>query len=112
MPEPRRIPLADAEATTRLGAAIAPMLKPGDPPVAHFDLYRLTRPEEALEIGLDDALDVGCVIIEWPERLGDDPAEFLGPDRLVIEIAEDGDGRVATVSGAGAWKDRIQHVGS
>ena len=30
MPEPRRIPLADAEATTRLGAAIAPMLKPGE----------------------------------------------------------------------------------
>ena len=83
-----------------------------DPPVAHFDLYRLTRPEEALEIGLDDALDLGCVVIEWPERLGDDPTEFLGPDRLVIEIAEDGDGRVATVSGAGAWKDRIQHVGS
>ena len=83
-----------------------------EPPVAHFDLYRLTRPEEALEIGLDDALDVGCVIIEWPERLGEDPAEFLGPDRLVIEIAEKGGGRVATVSGAGAWKDRIQHVGS
>jgi tRNA threonylcarbamoyladenosine biosynthesis protein TsaE len=27
------------------------------PPVAHFDLYRLTRPEEAAEIGLDEALD-------------------------------------------------------
>ncbi|MFN3816848.1 tRNA (adenosine(37)-N6)-threonylcarbamoyltransferase complex ATPase subunit type 1 TsaE [Brevundimonas sp.] len=151
MPEARRILLDDAEATTRLGAAIAPLLRPGeavllygplgmgkstlargliralttpdedvpsptftlvqfyesDPPVAHFDLYRLTRPEEALEIGLDDALDVGCVVIEWPERLGDDPTGFLGPDRLVIEIAEDGNGRVATVSGAGAWKDRI-----
>ena len=30
MPEPRRILLADAEATTALGAAIAPMLKPGE----------------------------------------------------------------------------------
>lgn len=160
LPEARRFVLADAEATARLGAAIARLLKPGEavllygplgmgkstlargliraltspdedvpsptftlvqfyesePPVAHFDLYRLTRPEEAVEIGLDEALDVGCAVIEWPERLGDGPDEFLGPDRLVIEISEsdpgDGDGRVATVSGAGAWEDRIQHVGS
>lgn len=156
MPEPRRIFLADAEATAHLGAVVAPMLEPGEavllygplgmgkstlargliralttpdedvpsptftlvqfydsqPPTAHFDLYRLTRPDEALEIGLDEALDVGCAVIEWPERLGDDPAEFLGPDRLVIEIAEEGDGRVATVSGAGAWLEKVQNVGS
>ena len=83
-----------------------------DPPVAHFDLYRLTRPEEAFEIGLDEALDGGFVVIEWPERLGDDPGGLLGPDRLVIEIGEDGDGRVATVSGAGAWIEKARHVGS
>ena len=70
-----------------------------DPPVAHFDLYRLTRPEEAFEIGLDDALDEGCALIEWHERLGEEPGRFLGPDRLVIAIAEHGVGRVATVSG-------------
>ena len=34
--------------------------------VAHFDLYRLSNPEEAYEIGLDDALDEGAAIIEWP----------------------------------------------
>ena len=49
-----------------------------DPPVAHFDLYRLTRPEEAFEIGLDEALDDGCALIEWPERLGEDPAALPG----------------------------------
>ena len=150
----RTIGLADAEATTALGAAIAPLLQPGDavllygplgmgkstlargliraltgpeedvpsptftlvqfyettPPVAHFDLYRLTRPEEAFEIGLDDALDEGCALIEWPERLGDDPGRMLGPDRLVIAISEDGSGRCATVSGAGSWHSRIDHV--
>ena len=81
-----------------------------DPPVAHFDLYRLTRPEEAFEIGLDEALDEGCAVIEWPERLGEAPERFLGPDRLAIEISEHGDGRVATVSGAGRWEDLIDHV--
>ena len=60
------------------------------PPIAHFDLYRLTRTEEAYEIGLDEALDGGAVLIEWPERLGDDLARALGPDRLNVALAEDG----------------------
>ena len=81
-----------------------------DPPVAHFDLYRLTRPEEAFEIGLDEALDDGFAVIEWPERLGEDPGRFLGPDRLTIVLAEDGDGRVATVSGAGAWDAKLKEL--
>lgn len=75
-----------------------------DPPVAHFDLYRLTRPEEAAEIGLDEALDDGCALIEWPERLGDDPAVWLGPDRLAVTLAEHGPGRRATIFGVGAWE--------
>ena len=37
--------------------------------VAHFDLYRLSDPDEAYEIGLDEALDNGAAVIEWPERL-------------------------------------------
>ena len=81
-----------------------------DPPIAHFDLYRLTRPEEAFEIGLDEALDDGCVVIEWPERLGEEPGRFLGPDRLMVEISEQGEGRLATVSGAGRWEQLIDHV--
>jgi tRNA threonylcarbamoyladenosine biosynthesis protein TsaE len=81
-----------------------------DPPVAHFDLYRLTRPEEAFEIGLDDALDVGCALIEWPERLGDDPAAWLGPHRLAITLAEQGEGRLATVSGTGAWEAKLKDL--
>lgn len=147
-----KIVLADEAATTRLGAAIAPLLAAGEavtlggplgmgkstlargliralagpdedvpsptftlvqfyetsPPIAHFDLYRLTRPEEAYEIGLDEALDVGAVLIEWPERLGDERARALGPDRLEIVLAEDSAGRVATVSGVGAWARKIE----
>ena len=146
--------LTDADATTRLGAALAPLLAVGDavllngplgmgkstlargliraltspdedvpsptftlvqfyesdPPIAHFDLYRLSRPEEAFEIGLDEALDEGCALIEWPERLGEDPGRMLGPDRLTITIAEDGEGRLASVIGAGAWEAKLKEV--
>ena len=149
-----RISLVDEAATTALGRAVAPLLRPGDavllegllgmgkstlargliralagtdvdvpsptftivqvyetsPPVAHFDLYRLERPSEAAEIGLDEALDLGCAVIEWPERLGDDPSAWLGPDRLTVRLAEDGGGRLATVSGAGRWEEGLKEI--
>jgi tRNA threonylcarbamoyladenosine biosynthesis protein TsaE len=81
-----------------------------DPPVAHFDLYRLSRAEEAFEIGLDEALDEGAVLIEWPERLGDDPAAALGSDILTIVLSEHGEGRVATVSGVGSWQAKLMDL--
>jgi tRNA threonylcarbamoyl adenosine modification protein YjeE len=41
--------------------------------VYHVDAYRLKKPEEAADLGLDDALAEpdSVVLIEWPERLGD-----------------------------------------
>lgn len=81
-----------------------------DPLIAHFDLYRLERPEEAREIGLDEALDVGAALIEWPVRLGEDLARVLGPDRLTISFSEKGSGRDATVSGVGAWAMKIERL--
>ena len=70
--------------------------------IAHFDLYRLTDPDEAYEIGLDEALDEGAAVIEWPERL----AGRLPTDRLDVEIALDGAGRRARLTPHGAWEGR------
>ncbi len=36
----------------------------------HFDLYRLSDPSEIYEIGWEEALENGIVLVEWPERLG------------------------------------------
>lgn len=41
-----------------------------DYPIYHFDFYRLKTPEEAYEIGIEDAFYNGVSLIEWPERLG------------------------------------------
>lgn len=70
--------------------------------VAHFDLYRLSDPDEAYEIGLDEALEDGAAIIEWPERL----EGRLPSDRLDVEITIDGDMRRARLTPHGAWKGR------
>jgi tRNA threonylcarbamoyladenosine biosynthesis protein TsaE len=71
-------------------------------PIAHFDLYRLNRPDEAYEIGLDEALEAGAAVIEWPERLEGQ----LPPDRLDIDIGIEGEGRRATLTPHGAWEGR------
>ncbi|HEX6866517.1 MAG TPA: tRNA (adenosine(37)-N6)-threonylcarbamoyltransferase complex ATPase subunit type 1 TsaE [Caulobacteraceae bacterium] len=76
----------------------------GRPAVAHFDLYRLNSPDEAYELGLDEALEAGAAVIEWPQRL----EGRLPPDRLDIEIAfdETGEGRRARLTPHGAWEGR------
>ncbi|MGA0605736.1 tRNA (adenosine(37)-N6)-threonylcarbamoyltransferase complex ATPase subunit type 1 TsaE [Phenylobacterium sp. VNQ135] len=73
--------------------------------VAHFDLYRLSNPDEAYEIGLDEALDEGAAVVEWPERL----EGRLPADRLDVEIApseDDADGRRVRLIPHGAWEGR------
>jgi tRNA threonylcarbamoyladenosine biosynthesis protein TsaE len=70
--------------------------------VAHFDLYRLASTGEAYEIGLDEALDEGAAVIEWPERL----EGRLPHDRLDVEIALEGAGRTARLTPHGAWRGR------
>lgn len=38
--------------------------------IAHFDLYRLKSADELDELGWDDAMAEGAVIVEWPDRAG------------------------------------------
>ena len=54
----------------------------------HFDFYRIEHLEEALDIGLFDYLDSGCLcIMEWPENI-----EALLPDdtlKVYIRVNDD-----------------------
>jgi len=52
--------------------------------ITHFDFYRLTEAQEALELGFTDALERGAVIAEWPDRI----AALLPQDRYEIELAD------------------------
>ena len=132
--------LPDDTATTRLGAALAHLVQPGDTlllhgnigagkthlaraliqarlgrledvpspsftlvqtytaagiDIWHADLYRLSHPDEVLELGLDDAFTTGICLIEWPDRLGKSaPANALN-----ITLSAEGNGRNAELSG-------------
>jgi tRNA threonylcarbamoyladenosine biosynthesis protein TsaE len=70
--------------------------------VAHFDLYRLERADEAFELGLDEALAEGAAVIEWAEKLG----RHLPRHRLDIDMAVDGEARHVSLRPHGAWEDR------
>ena len=57
--------------------------------IFHFDFYRITRNSEAMDIGLFDYLDSGCLcLMEWPENI-----EELLPDetlKVYIKVLDNG----------------------
>ena len=58
-------------------------------PLFHFDFYRIERLEEALDIGLYDYLDSGCLcLMEWPENIED----LLPEETLKVAIRVNPDG--------------------
>ncbi len=71
-------------------------------PIAHVDLFRIEDEDELIELGLDDYLYDGALLIEWPERLG---AQGWA-DILMLTIAGDGDARVLTGVVPPAWEAR------
>jgi tRNA threonylcarbamoyladenosine biosynthesis protein TsaE len=84
------------------------IVQPYDPPevrfpVLHIDLYRIDDPQEAEELGLDDASADALLLVEWPERL---PASHWHDALwLTLDIAPDG-ARELTAKVPAAWKDR------
>ncbi len=67
--------------------------------VRHYDLYRIEKPEEVNELGLDEALDDGAALIEWPERA----LAWLPADRLHVAMSLSNGTRRATISGPPRW---------
>jgi tRNA threonylcarbamoyladenosine biosynthesis protein TsaE len=56
---------------------------PGDIPLFHFDMYRLSGPEELYDIGWDDYLDRGGVCVtEWSENV----EEVFDKDTIKVHI--------------------------
>ena len=73
----------------------------------HFDFYRLERPDDVWELGYEEALEDGVLVIEWPERIGD----LAPPDALEIRLEIEGKGRKAIVSASDSWRSRLSKAG-
>jgi tRNA threonylcarbamoyl adenosine modification protein YjeE len=75
------------------------------PRIAHFDLYRLKSVREMEELGLEDALVEGAVLVEWPERA----PEVLPPDALHIRLKHEDGTHSARLTGPARWES-LRHV--
>lgn len=91
------------EAPSPTFAIVQPYAPPEvDLAIAHVDLYRIEDESELIELGLDDYLYEGALLIEWPGRLG----ASGWPGTLTLAISGSGDGRVLTASVPPAWEHR------
>ena len=74
----------------------------------HFDLFRLEDRSEVWELGLEDALETGIALIEWPERIdGMLPEDAL---RLVLSV-EEGDTRQLRIIAPARWAPALRQAG-
>lgn len=78
--------------------------------VIHADLYRLGHGSELAEIGWDDASDNSIMLVEWPDRAGED----LSGQRLELTFEIDPENpsgaRYVTILPHGNWPNRISRA--
>jgi tRNA threonylcarbamoyladenosine biosynthesis protein TsaE len=67
---------------------------PGRLQLAHVDLYRLDKGDGLGDLGIEELLDGGAVVVEWGDRLNSPEAalisfEHLGGDRRRLRVERD-----------------------
>ena len=80
----------------------------GPTAIWHFDLYRLRTPDEAWELGIEDAFASGISLVEWPERMG-----RLLPERrlqIAFTFGAEPDARCLLLDPSESWRARLQMI--
>lgn len=72
----------------------------------HTDLYRVKARSELRELGFEEALEDGVLLVEWPDRM----AEDLPEDRLdvIMEVDDGAEDRRVKLIGRGSWASRVK----
>jgi tRNA threonylcarbamoyl adenosine modification protein YjeE len=66
---------------------------PGRLKVSHCDLYRTGGLDEVEELALEERLQSGALVVEWPERA----AQLMPEDALLVEIEVDAESELRTM---------------
>jgi tRNA threonylcarbamoyladenosine biosynthesis protein TsaE len=77
-------------------------------PLYHFDIYRLTYPEELFDLDYEEYLfGDGIAIVEWPERMGDLlPEEYL---QIILDKTQRENQRKITLKPHGSkYMERVE----
>jgi tRNA threonylcarbamoyladenosine biosynthesis protein TsaE len=79
--------------------------------IAHVDVYRLSRMQDVVDLGLDEIGDgQDVLLVEW----GDVVADLLPPERLRVELLTEEDAgdeddelrRIQVSASGGSWSER------
>jgi tRNA threonylcarbamoyladenosine biosynthesis protein TsaE len=66
--------------------------------LAHVDLYRLERGAGMADLGLEELLDDGAVVVEWGDRL-----PLLAGARVTLEPVDESTRRLRLTGGGPEW---------
>lgn len=72
----------------------------------HFDCYRLNRPEDAIELGIEEAFHTGISLIEWPEKI----SPLLPPSTLFLTFELHLETRTLKIFGDSTWTKRLNSI--
>jgi tRNA threonylcarbamoyladenosine biosynthesis protein TsaE len=70
----------------------------GPLPLAHVDVYRLDAGADLEDLGLDELLDEGAVVVEWGDRLREAAAV-----RIAIDVLDEGRRRLRIEEAPASW---------
>lgn len=73
----------------------------------HYDFYRLETPQDVWELGLEEALERGVILAEWPERIT--PIPGIEPLEVTLDIK--GGARLALIKAQENWAARLTDAG-
>jgi tRNA threonylcarbamoyladenosine biosynthesis protein TsaE len=77
------------------------------PTIWHFDLYRLQTEDEVVELGLEEALRSGIILIEWPE-LSRGVLHGNVLDVVITMVGDEGARRIDFAGAYTAWHSKLE----